>query len=212
MKCLPPTVSYHTLHKYIITGDKQLQKKNVATLNSAHQPKQKTKKTETLTMVGWNNNRAVYEASQFTKLLLNLLKLRDLFSVWTKLNKSIFKDNNQINSIITTRGWVLMTEWPRTWPSTGLLSEWKSGGGLRLLEWSMLFLRISRCCIVVTEMRVTIVSATPSFSKRCQCNFSEIFKGKQIILEPCRNSQCSNRCLKWCHKILPGTIWKTWQE
>ena len=41
----------------------------------------------------------------------------------------------------------------------------------------------------------------------CQCNFSEIFKGRQIILEPCRNSKYPIRCLLWCHKTLPGAIW-----
>ena len=40
------------------------------------------------------------------------------------------------------------------------------------------------------------VSASSSFSKTCcQCNFSEIFKGRQIMLEPCRNSNYSIRCL-----------------
>ena len=38
-------------------------------------------------------------------------------------------------------------------------------------------------------------------------NFSEIFKGRQIILEPCRNSKYPIRCLLWCHKTLPGVIW-----
>ena len=37
----------------------------------------------------------------------------------------------------------------------------------------------------------------------CQCNFSEIFKGRQIILEPIRNSKYLIRCLLWWHKTLP---------
>ena len=60
---------------------------------------------------------------------------RDLFGVGTKLKESIFKNNNQINSTVTTRTWVLSTEWIRTWPSTGLVSEWKNGGGPYLFEW-----------------------------------------------------------------------------
>ena len=36
--------------------------------------------------------------------------------------KCIFKNNNQISSTVTTRTWVLSTEWTRTWPSTGLVS------------------------------------------------------------------------------------------
>ena len=35
------------------------------------------------------------------------------------------------------------------------------------------------------------------------------FKGRQIILETCRNSKCPIRCPLWCHKTLPCAIWKT---
>ena len=48
---------------------------------------------------------------------------RDSFGVGTKLKESIFKNNSQINSTVTTRTWVLSTEWMRTWPSTGLVSK-----------------------------------------------------------------------------------------
>ena len=58
----------------------------------------------------------------FTQLLLNLVNLRDLFGVGTKLKENMLK-NNQINSIVTTRQWVLSTEWTRTWASTGLVSK-----------------------------------------------------------------------------------------
>ena len=37
------------------------------------------------------------------------------------MKESIFKNNNQINSTVTTRTWVLSTELIRTWPSTGLV-------------------------------------------------------------------------------------------
>ena len=37
--------------------------------------------------------------------------------------------------------------------------------------------------------------------------FSEIFKGKQIILEPCKDSKYPMRCLLWWYKTLPGAIW-----
>ena len=36
--------------------------------------------------------------------------LRDLLGVWTKLKESIFKNNNKINSTITTRICVLSTQ------------------------------------------------------------------------------------------------------
>ena len=39
------------------------------------------------------------------------------------------------------------------------------------------------------------VSAYSRFSKRyCQCNFYEILKGRQIIVEPCRNSKYPIKC------------------
>ena len=37
-----------------------------------------------------------------------------------------------MNSNVTTRTWVLSTEWTKAWPITGLVSGWKNGGGPRL--------------------------------------------------------------------------------
>ena len=51
------------------------------------------------------------------------------------------------------------------------------------------------------------VSVSSSFSKGCfQFNFSEIIKGRQIFLEPCRNSKYSITCLLRWHKTLPDAI------
>ena len=72
-------------------------------------------------MVGWNDSSTIY------MLLLNLVNLRDLFGVVTKLKKTIFKKNNQISSTITVKTLVLSTEWTRTWPSVGI--RMKNGGG-----------------------------------------------------------------------------------
>ena len=41
------------------------------------------------------------------------MNLRDSFGLGTKLKESIFNNNNQINSIVTTRTWVLPTEWTK---------------------------------------------------------------------------------------------------
>ena len=75
-----------------------------------------------------------------------------------------------------------------------------------LAEWS--------CAVVITTARVLYrikrwwLSASCSFSERCcQCNFSKIFKGRQIILDPCRNLKYAIRCLLWWPKTLPGAIW-----
>ena len=151
------------LCKCTIIGGKQLLKKNVATLNRAHQ----TKKQRNFDS-SQSNNRVVYIASisfESNKFVRRL----------NKVERSIFKNNNQINSTVTTRRWVLLTEWTRSQPGAGLV-----------YEWSMLFFRMCWCCIVLTMMK-TMSVVSLSFSKRCyQCSFFEIFKGRQVILEPCR--------------------------
>ena len=149
----------------------------------------KPKKQWNFAMVGWNDNKAVYIVSSKSFEPKRFVR---------RLNKVERKYKNQINSTVTTKIWFLLTEWARTWPSTGLVSKWKNGSGCHLLEWSMLLFRISGCCIILTKMKMMIVSASPSFSKRfCQCNFSEIFKGRQIMLKPCRNSKCPITCPLW---------------
>ena len=51
------------------------------------------------------------------------MNLRDLFGVGTKLKESIIKNNNQISFTVTTRAWILSTEWTRTWSSDWYLNE-----------------------------------------------------------------------------------------
>ena len=71
-----------------------------------------------------------------------------------------------------------------------------------------------RCCSSWGESIVSYwqrwrwwISAFSSYLKTyCQCNFSEIFKRRHIILEPCRKSKYPIRCLLWCHKTLSGSI------
>ena len=56
---------------------------------------------------------------------MHLVNLRDLLDVGTKLKNNIFKNNNQISSTVTTRMWVLSTEWTRTWLSIGIrMKQW----------------------------------------------------------------------------------------
>ena len=78
---------------------------------------------------------------------------KDLFGVEIKLKESTFKDNNQINSTITTRSWGLSTEWTRTWPSAGLASKWKNGSGSLLIEWWILLVRVRGYCVVLTKIK-----------------------------------------------------------
>ena len=66
---------------------------------------------------------------------MNLVKLRNFLGVATKLKENIFKNNNQIESTVTTRTRVLPTGWTRVWPVTGLVSKWRNSGSPHLLEW-----------------------------------------------------------------------------
>ena len=139
MECLPPTVmnnyvacfsmpthlgvnniwatgvlSKNRLRKCTIVGDKQPQKRNVDTLDSAHQAK---KAVQIWQWLVWTTTE------RCTLLLLNFLNLRDLLGVWTKLKESIFKNNNQINSTVTRRTGVFPQGWTRAFPSRRLVSE-----------------------------------------------------------------------------------------
>ena len=108
-----------------------------------------------------------------------------MFGAWTKLKESIFKNNNQINSNVTTRIWVLPTEWSRSLPSTRLVLKWKTRGGPRFLQWLILFLWMRVCCILSTKMKMMSLSASLSLSKRrYYFNFLKTFKRKHIILKP----------------------------
>ena len=81
-------------------------KRNVTTLISAHQAK------EAMQIWQWLVGTTT---GQFTW---------DLFSVTVRLKESVLKNNSQINFIVTTRTWILSTEWTRKWPRTRLVSDW----------------------------------------------------------------------------------------
>ena len=76
-----------------------MQKRNVTILNSAANIKQKRYVTY---VAGQNYSWALYIASSES-----CQANKNLFGVGTKLKESIFKSNNQINSTVTTRTWVL---------------------------------------------------------------------------------------------------------
>ena len=105
-----------------------------------------------------SNNRVVCIASIS-------FESKNFFRRLNKVERSIFENNNQINSTVTTRRWVLLTEWTRSQPGTGLV-----------YEWSMLFFDV-----VVLECSITQL-----FEEMLSMQFFEIFKGRQVILEPCR--------------------------
>ena len=111
---------------------KKIGQENALSLRTnSSKKKKKRKKKETWPFKQRNTHQVKKQctlsrcsAGRFTQLLLNLVNLRDLFGVGTKLKERIFKNNNQMNSTLTTRTWILSTEWIRTLPSTGLVFEW----------------------------------------------------------------------------------------
>ena len=169
MECLPPTVmnnyvtcfrmlthlgvnniwatgvlSKNRLRKCTIVGNKQPQKRNVDTLDSAHQAK---------------------KAVQLWQWLVWTTKERCKFSetkrfVW-RLNKvegKYIQEQQLNNSTVTTWTGVYSKGWTREFPSTRLVSEWKNGGSPRLLICSMfwcwmLLFRMHGCCIILTKMK-----------------------------------------------------------
>ena len=140
------------------------------------------------------------------------MNLRDLLVVGAKLKESICKNSNPISSTDTTKTWVLSAEWSRTWPSIGI----------RAGKWCWLpFVWIVNVVLQGVWLLHHINKdeggkSLPLLAFRrqfCQFNFSEIFKRRQIILEPFRNSKYPIRCLLWWHKTWPGAIWtQTYSE
>ena len=116
-------------------------KKGTWTLSIAHI---KQKSSVTLAIVSKNNSRAVYIASSES------CEPKRFSLCWSKVERKCTRtsaqpnqshcyyqnkgfvyrmNNNQINSTVTTRTWVLSTEWTRAWVITGLVSRWKNDGG-----------------------------------------------------------------------------------
>ena len=101
------------LSKCTITGGKQSQKKEHYHFEQRISSK---KGSTSLAVAGWKNNREVYidfsESSESKRFVRR----------WNKVEKKYIQENNQVYSTVTTKPWILSTEWTRTWPSTGLAS------------------------------------------------------------------------------------------
>ena len=82
---------------------------------------------------------------------MNLVNLRNFLGVTTKLEESIFKNNNQIKSTVTTRSWVLST-WTKAWPVTGLVSRRKDNGSPHSFKSYGMSFRVRGYCNVLTKM------------------------------------------------------------
>ena len=82
---------------------------------------------------------------------MNLVNLRDFLGAATTLKESIFKNNNQIKSTVTTRTWVLST-WTKAWPVTGLVSRRKDNGSPHSFKSYGMSFRVRGYCNVLTKM------------------------------------------------------------
>ena len=69
-----------------------------------------------------------YRRNTFKRKVAESLLIKDVRSFCVGTKESIFKNSNQVNSTVTTRAWTSSCS------STGLISEWKNGGGPRLFE------------------------------------------------------------------------------
>ena len=151
----------------------------------------KQKSSATLTVVDQSNTSAVYISSSES------CEPKRYIRWWNKLKESIFKNNNQIDSTITTRTWVLSTKWTRTWSGIILISEWKYGvclNGVLKGEWE--FYRVKK--------------DQGDESKPLLAFERDV---ANVIHLPCRNSKYLIRCLLWWHKKFPGAIWtQTYSE
>ena len=83
------------LRKCTTLGKNSCKKRNAVILNSAAQIKQTSSVT---CVVGENDSRVVCIASSES-----CQSIRDLFGAGTKLKESALKNNNQVNSTVTTR-------------------------------------------------------------------------------------------------------------
>ena len=131
------------------------------------------------------------------------MNLRDSFGLGTKLKESIFNKNNQINSIVTTRTWVLSTEWTKYRIWILLKKRWWSSFVWMVdvvLQSARVLYDINKADgdkpLPLLPFRRFVVNAI----------FSEIFKGRQSILNSGRNSKYPMRYLLWWHKT-PSVIW-----
>ena len=79
----------------------------MATLNSAHQAKKQCNFDS-----GWN------DSSEISIAFSESCEPKRFARCWNKVEKNIFKSNNQISFTVVTTTWVLSPEWTRTWPST----------------------------------------------------------------------------------------------
>ena len=95
-------------------GTNSCKKMSDATLNSVHEAKNQCSFDS-----GWLERQQCDWNSFFWILWTWFARC------WNKVEKNIFKNNNQLSSTVTTRTWVLSTEWTRTWTSIGIrMKKW----------------------------------------------------------------------------------------
>ena len=158
------------------------------------------KSSVTLTVVGLNDSRAVYTASS------EFCEPKRLVRCWKKVERKYVQEQPiQFHCYSQNMGFVNRMDQN--------MAKYRIGIQMKNWWWSPFVWVIN----VVPQGALVLhrinkdegdESLSSCFSKAsCQCNFSEIFKRRQIILEPCRNSKYPIRCLLWWHTTFSGRIW-----
>ena len=126
------------LRKCTIIRRKQLQKKE-----RGHFKQHTSSKKASLAVWQWFFRTT---AGQFTWILLNLVNLRDMFGVGTKLKKTYSRTTKSVPLLQLEHGFCQQNG-PKH--SQVLVSEWKDVGSFILFEWWMMFFRVRGYCIVL---------------------------------------------------------------
>ena len=211
MECLPPTVmnnyvtcfrmlthlgvnniwatgvlSKNRLRKCNIVGDKQPQI-GMWTLWIAHI---KQKSRATLRVVGLNDNRAVYIAS--SKFFEPKRSVRRL----NKVEGKYFQEQQLNQFHCHNRNRIFFERMDQS------ISKYKIGIRMKTVWWSpftymfdvsMLDVALQNACVLYHINKDEVDESLSLLA----CNFLELFKGRQISLEPWRNSERPIRCLLW---------------
>ena len=175
------------LRKCTIIGDKQPQKRNVDTLDRAHQAK---KNSATLTVVGLNDNREVYIASS------KFSEPKRFVRCMNKVERK-YIEKQQLNQFhCYNKNRVFFEKMDQS------VSKYKIGIRMKKWWWSPFayMFDVSMLDVVLQNAWVLYHIDKDEFNESLPlltCSFLEIFKGRQISLEPWRNSECPIKCLLW---------------
>ena len=144
----------------------------------------------------------------FTLLLLNIANLTEIYSALEQIWKKEYLR-------ATTKSFPLLQPqhgfWQNNGSELGQTQDWHPNEKMVVVPVCL----NDRCCspgcvcvvCIVTKIKAMSVCLFWLSKRCCQCNFFGIFKGRQIIPEPYKNSKYPIRCLLWWQKTLLDKIW-----